>query len=68
MTDIYDQASAAEARDLALSLKAQKERAKRDKLIPTGRCYFCEGDISAGRLFCDGDCRDDFEKERKRRW
>ncbi len=67
MTDIYDQASAAEARDLALSLKAQKERAERDKLIPTCRCYFCEGDIPAGRLFCDGDCRDDFEREQKRR-
>ena len=66
MTDIYDRASDAEARDRELAIKTQKERAARDTLIPTGRCYFCEGDISAGRLFCDGDCRDDYELEQRR--
>lgn len=65
--DIFDQASEREQQDLALALKIQRERAVRDTLIPTCRCYFCEGDISAGRLFCDGDCRDDFERERKLR-
>ena len=67
MTDIFDRASDAEERDRELALKTQRARAERDKLIPTGRCYFCEGDIPAGRLFCDGDCRDDFEREQKRR-
>jgi len=67
MTDIYEQASEAEERDRALALKTQKERAAREALIPTGRCYFCEEDVGIGRLFCDGDCRDDFEREQKRR-
>lgn len=67
MTDIYEQASAAEERDRALALKMQKERAARDVLIPTGHCYFCDEELIAGRLFCDGDCRDGFELEQKRR-
>lgn len=65
--DIFDKASEREQQDRELALNTQRDRAVRDTLIPTGRCYFCEGDISAGRLFCDGDCRDDFERERKRR-
>jgi hypothetical protein len=65
--DIYEQASAAEERDRALALKTQKERAARTALIQIGRCYFCEADVGVGRLFCDSDCRDDFELEQKRR-
>jgi hypothetical protein len=67
MTDIYEQASEAEERDRALALKTQKERAARTALIQIGRCYFCEADVGVGRLFCDSDCRDDFELEQKRR-
>ena len=67
MTDIHDRASAAEARDRELALKTQKERAARTALIQIGRCYFCEADVGVGRLFCDCDCRDDFEREQKRR-
>jgi hypothetical protein len=67
MTDIYEQASEAEERDRALALKTQKERAARTALIQIGRCYFCEADVGGGRLFCDSDCRDDFELEQKRR-
>ena len=65
--DIYDRASDAEERDRELAIKTQKERAARDKLIPIGYCHFCNGEIPAGRLFCNGDCRDDFEREQKRR-
>ena len=30
---------------------------------PTGHCRFCDEELAAGLLFCDVDCRDDFEKE-----
>jgi hypothetical protein len=47
-------------------------RRTRPKLIPTGKCLECEteligieGDYPA--LFCDRNCRDDFEKREKMR-
>jgi hypothetical protein len=30
-------------------------------LIPTGFCFNCE-EVIRGRLFCDTECRDDYEK------
>lgn len=29
----------------------------------TGQCRFCEEPVNPGLLFCDRDCRDDFERE-----
>ncbi|EDS8889467.1 hypothetical protein GQC79_004435 [Salmonella enterica] len=36
----------------------------RHALPETGRCYNCDEVISAG-LFCDADCRDDYEKRER---
>lgn len=36
------------------------------KLQPTGACYNCLEDLSTERLFCDVDCKDDWEYRTKR--
>lgn len=32
-----------------------------------GRCRFCDEPVAPDTLFCDRDCRDDFERERAAR-
>lgn len=32
-------------------------------LVADGRCYFCDEKIVSHILFCNVDCRDDYEKE-----
>jgi len=32
-------------------------------LRPDGLCHFCDEEVAMPGLFCDADCRDDFEKE-----
>ncbi|MCU8015882.1 hypothetical protein L5M36_03085 [Shewanella sp. SM72] len=42
--------------------------AKRDLPAPravTGVCHWCEDPVD-GVVFCDADCRDDFEREQRR--
>lgn len=34
-------------------------------LQPTGECYNCDEPIDSDKLFCDADCRDDYEKRKK---
>lgn len=33
----------------------------------TGHCYYCDDDVNQPRVFCDVDCRDDWEREKKLR-
>lgn len=33
------------------------------RLPATGSCHFCQDPVVETLLFCDADCRDDFEKE-----
>ena len=33
----------------------------------TGRCQNCAAHVARPLQFCDADCRDDFEREKKRR-
>lgn len=36
-------------------------RAKRE-LVPLGLCYNCDEQLTDKRLFCDADCRKDWER------
>ena len=45
-------------RDLALAAQA----AHKPALVPNGRCYYCDARVGADAEFCDGDCRDDYER------
>jgi hypothetical protein len=56
MSDEIDRAQEDEQMALATA------RAKRKPTLkPINRCYNCDEAIRMG-LFCDGDCRDDYEK------
>ena len=64
MSDIVDIAQQAEALHLQRALAAV--RVQRQRLIPCHRCHNCEASLPAGFLFCDTDCRDDYQRRAKR--
>jgi len=46
----------------------QKALEKRNLTIkPIGICYFCYEEIELKNLFCDSDCRDDWQKQEDHR-
>ena len=59
MADEADIASMVEAQHLSMAIQAQ--RAGRVQLQATGNCHYCDAEVS--HLFCDADCRNDFERE-----
>lgn len=63
--DVIDQAQDAEAAFLGAALR--NARAADDGLRPMFRCYYCNEILGARLLFCDADCRDDWQRERAAR-
>lgn len=57
--DIVDDAQSAEA--LHLSLSIAKCRRSAPTIPACGRCHNCQASVPAGVLFCDADCRDDYQ-------
>lgn len=59
MTDVSDRATQQEelARDAALS----HARNRAPLLLPVGECHNCEAVLDDPLLFCDSDCRDDWQ-------
>lgn len=67
MSDLMDDASAFSEHHLQVSLANVASRAKETALRPVGACLNCREPFSDNsRLFCDIDCRDDFEKLNRR--
>ncbi len=48
-------------------LQAQIDRARKDQetVKATGHCLSCDEPLEEGRRWCDADCRDDWERERR---
>jgi hypothetical protein len=65
MADIIDDAN--DLADLYQELQIKKARAQLNvnKFEHTGFCINCEEVVKSPRIFCDGDCRDDFERRKK---
>lgn len=42
-----------------------RESAEQQEAKATGRCLFCHEFVEDGRRWCDSDCRDDWEAERR---
>jgi hypothetical protein len=61
MTDAIDHACEQAEFFLASALS---EQAKKPHLQATGKCLNCDEAVAVG-LFCDADCRDDFESRCK---
>ncbi len=55
--DIADEAQDLTDLELDLALKNLKQE---HVLQATGSCYYCDDYVDSG-LFCDSDCRDDYE-------
>ncbi|WP_274585342.1 hypothetical protein V9W64_10550 [Neisseria leonii] len=66
MTDELDLASEREELMRQSALYRQSKAAVREA-EPTGSCLYCEEPLSDGLRWCNADCRDDWERERKRR-
>lgn len=62
--DVANEATQA-AIDRAISLIRKNQEETR--LKPRGRCYNCEEKVLGKGLFCDGDCRDDYQYREERR-
>lgn len=59
--------------DIAQARMEQEEEWRRrysrqsPSLPRTGYCHWCGEAVRGDRLFCDADCRDDWERERRMR-
>lgn len=60
MSDIADVSDKRIAQAVADGIN-QVRRAER--MHSDGRCHFCDESVPDALLFCDSDCRDDFERE-----
>lgn len=47
---------------------AQKDiRSRKPEAAATGYCLYCAETLDTGKRWCDGDCRDGWERERRRK-
>ena len=60
--DVFDRATELEEKQRDVALKMRKPT-----LIPAGSCHYCDSVLRAGLLFCDTDCRDDWQHEQDAR-
>lgn len=56
----------ADEADLAQQISEQIIELQTTRMVvkhiePSGFCYNCDADLATPRLFCDADCRDDYE-------
>lgn len=51
-------------KEIDLRLAQNISKVKSDVIPTTGHCHFCN-EVVSDSPFCDSDCRDDFEQERK---
>lgn len=63
MSDIADRADWRIEQDVQ---NAKAHVGKRPMLDSDGHCHFCDKQIAHGMLFCNADCRNDYDKERAR--
>lgn len=59
MSDHADNADSSIYRAIAAGLAAVR---RRPALLPDYRCHFCDEPVAIELLFCDTDCRDDFDR------
>lgn len=66
-SDILDQAADLAERERTYLLEEHLRRVEKSAIKPNGQCYNCEETLKEGEIFCDIDCRDDYEYVMKRR-
>lgn len=63
MADNVDDANALAELQLRVAMNGRERPVMRRF---TGCCYWCRDPVAAPKVFCDADCRDDFEREQRR--
>lgn len=62
--DQFDEATAREEKYREAALK--NALTVTTKMQPTGHCHWCDEATPPEALFCDADCRDQFDRQLKR--
>ncbi|PFH10878.1 hypothetical protein BCF11_3312 [Collimonas sp. PA-H2] len=62
MRDVADRAEWRIAKDIEVAMAHAR---RIPQLEADGRCHYCDDDVAHGRLFCNTDCRDDYQKEQE---
>jgi hypothetical protein len=65
-SDILDAAADLTQRETDARIAEHLARVEAQKLKVTGLCYNCEEELETGLIFCDVDCREDYEKRVRR--
>lgn len=61
MATVDDQATEREELDRELALRNRRDEGPR----PCGHCHYCSETVAAGLRWCDAECRDDWEAEKR---
>ena len=65
MADEIDRGNETADMTLAGYIAAVRARAHLT-MAPTGSCHNCDEPVNPGRLFCDAECREDYDYRQKR--
>lgn len=61
--DEFDRAQQLEEAEREAAIRAQQAKLR---MVACGACHNCNEPLPPGMLFCDRDCRDDYEKRQPR--
>ena len=67
MADEADQSVETQQLALERALHNQRTAAQHARMRPKGACHFCDEPVATQILFCDEDCRDDYDYEQQQR-
>jgi hypothetical protein len=62
MSDVADRADWRIAQDIKAAMAHAR---KTPQLEADGHCHYCDEHVTHGVLFCNTDCRDDYQKEQE---
>ena len=65
MSDIIDNANDLVSLNEEMALKVIRSKLQRNKAEHTGKCLNCDEIVEPPKRWCDGDCRDDWERRKK---
>ena len=60
-----DDADRADREDIIKEQAISAIRRRNDALPGIGYCYYCGAELRGGNRFCDAECRDDYETEKR---
>lgn len=65
MADEIDRASDIYEQFHAFKINESRVKATKRELQPKRECYWCEATLTEGKVFCDSDCAQDYERSKR---